>query len=729
MVSATHSGYSPISIKIEDLWVIKGGGLFSSRKAILQDVSFEVEAGHFVAIVGPNGAGKTTLLRAIVGEQPARGQILFFKDDGSQEAYESLYDNPEYWLQQIGYIPVDNVLHDDLTVRQALMHIGRLRLPEQSDDEIAAKMHTKLDKLGFSLDDPRLNQQVKTLSSGERKKINIAAELLTDPPLLMLDEPTSNLDPNAERDLMDNLRDIAGVHNQGDGPTILLVTHTLSTLDRCDEVIFIENSCLTDYGSENAVFARLEQEAANVVGLESILQSPSRFEHWAEIFEVFKTEEERANRDRVPPAPQKYPKASRRARPQDSFWRQFRILSTRYFLMRYNDLSGIVVMLLSGFIAGFLLLIAPEEIFLEAQDASGARQTVVLYIILIVIIGAFNSHREISKEFRIYLHERTKGLMPLPYIMSKVVWLSLILGLLTTMIILALTGMPLARYIALVLGILVLLLGIWSTFISDSLLRKMPVSRKMGRMLQIGLIALPLIAAFFVQFQNKELPDYPLEPTVVEILVDITFVLTAVAALVLGILISALVGGNNDRATQFAIAVIIVNVVLAFSVLVVGTKEFQGLFDTLEPFAASYWGYSGFSSSLSIYCWAGQPRFENFNSWGYIGSTWLLLLVHIIVSIGLAVFALRMQETWTTRWRLLRETMLNNRQVLIFGVLVLSLLSWSVFLNHRSHDYFELTFYDRLFGGTRYAHVDAIDNVDWVQKLNGSLSESQCGKP
>src|SRR5690606_1309903 len=136
MRSEGPSGYTPISIKVEDLWVIKGGGLFSSRKSILQEINFEVKAGRFVAIVGPNGAGKTTLLRAIVGEQPARGRILLYKDDNSQEDYESLYDNPEYWLHQIGYVPVDNVLHDELTVKQALMHIGRLRLPGRSDAEI-----------------------------------------------------------------------------------------------------------------------------------------------------------------------------------------------------------------------------------------------------------------------------------------------------------------------------------------------------------------------------------------------------------------------------------------------------------------------------------------------------------------------------------------------------------------------------------------------------------------
>lgn len=720
--------YTPISVKVEGLWVVKGGGLLSSPKSILQDINFEVEAGKFVAIVGPNGAGKTTLLRAVVGEQPARGRILFFKADGQQQDYESLYDNPEYWLQQIGYVPVDNVLHDDLTIQQALMHIGRLRLPGLGDQDIYERVQEKLIGLGFLRDDPRLNQLVKTLSSGERKRINIAAELLTNPPLLMLDEPTSNLDPNAERDLMDSLRQLAGSNNRGNGPTILLVTHTLSTLDRCDQVIFIENSKLTQHGDQEAVFNNLEKEVAETEGPGGISTSPNRFEHWAMIFNTFKTEELRSERDKRPPSHQDYPRAPKRSRSPDSFWRQFRILSNRYFLIRYNDLSGIAVMLLSGFVAGFLLLIAPAEIFLKALDATAARQTVVLYVILIVIIGAFSSHREVSKEFRIYLHERSKGLSPLAYILSKTLWLSVVLGLLTTSIILALTGMLIARYFALASGVIIFLLGIWTTFFADDLARQMPLSKRIGRLLQIALISLPLIAAYFVQLQNKKLPDYPLSLTTVEVIVDFTFVLSCIAALTLGLLVSAAVGSNNDRATQLGIAVIIINVTLAFSVLVVATKGFQKLFDTLEPLAASYWGYGGFSSGLSIYCWAGQARLENFNSIGHIVSIWLLLLTHIIVAIGLAVLALRLQETWTSRTKLLREMVIESRRPLIFVLLVLNILSWSVFLKQRSQSYSELTYYDRLFGSNRYAHIDNIDEVNLLQELTGKLSESQCGK-
>ncbi len=719
------TSFAPIAVRVESLWVVKRGGLFGSPKSILQDVSFEVQPGAFIAVIGPNGAGKTTMIKAMTGERPAHGEIMLSLDPAA--GYESFYDNPEYWLRQIGYVPVDNILHDELTVQQALMHVGRLRLPDVSDAEIERRMRDKLEDLGFDREDSRLGRLVKSLSSGERKRANIAAELLTEPAMLLLDEPTSNLDPNAERDLMDSLRKLAGGNNQGNGPTIVLITHTLATLDRCDQVVFITNSRLTQDGAPDEVFNNLEEEAGKVVGQEGLSTSSSQFEHWAVVFDVFKTDESVAKRDTPAPKPQLRPTAPQRPLPSDSFWRQFRILSNRYFILRFNDLGGIGVMLFSGFIAGFLLLITPPEIFLETQDASAARQTVVLYIILAVIIGAFNSHREISKEFRIYIHERAKGLSASAYVLSKVVWLSVVLGVLSTLVILALTGMPIARWLALIAGLVLLALGVYTAFVPLGNNPPLNPRDRTRRLISLGIVVLPLILAFFVQLQNKVLPNFPLDTVSVEIVLIITLMLTSIAALILGLLVSAVVGANNDRATQFAIAVIIINVVLAFSVLVVASPEFQSLFNTLEPFAVSYWGYSGFSSSLSIYCWAGQARFENFNSAGHIFATWLLLATHIIAALGLAVLALRFQETWTTRRRVLQSLLLRERQTYAFALVVVVLLSWATFLNQQSQNYFDLTYFDRLFGARRYAKIQTIDNISSTQLWVGVLSESPCG--
>jgi ABC-type multidrug transport system ATPase subunit len=717
--------FAPIAIRVESLWVVKRGGLFGTPKSILQDVSFEVKPGVFAAVVGPNGAGKTTMIKALTGERPAHGEIMF--SFNPQAGFESFYDNPEYWLRRIGYVPVDNILHDELTVRQALIHVGRLRLPEVSDEEIERRMKDKLEDLGFDREDSRLERLVKSLSSGERKRANIAAELLTEPSMLLLDEPTSNLDPNAERDLMDSLRRIAGASNGGKGPTIVLITHTLASLDRCDQVVFITNSRLTQNGTPEEVFNNLEAEVARDHGQAALSTSSNQFEHWAVIFDVFKTDERIAKRDTpAPVSPPRQP-APRRAVPEDHFWRQFRILSNRYFILRFNDLGGIGVMLFSGFIAGFLLLITPPEIFLQSQDASAARQTVVLYIILAVIIGAFNSHREISKEFRIYIHERAKGLSALAYVLSKVVWLSVVLGILSTLIILALTGMPIARWLSLIAGIALFAIGAYTTFRPLGNNPPLVSTERIRRLVSLFVVVLPLIAAFFVQLQNKELPNFPVDVVTVEIALIITLILTSIGALLLGILVSSLVGANNDRATQFAIATIIVNVVLAFSVLVVASPQFQGLFDALEPFAVSYWGYSGFSSGLSIYCWAGAPRFENFNSSGHIVSTWLMLITHIVAALGLAIVALRLQETWTTRGRLLSSLFLREGRTYAFILVVAVLLSWSSFLNQQSQSYFELTFFDRLFGANRYAKIENVEGASGLQSWIGTLSQSPCG--
>jgi ABC-type multidrug transport system ATPase subunit len=715
-------------MKIDDLWVVKGGGLLSQAKSILQEVSFTVKAGEFVGVVGPNGAGKTTLLRAIVGERPAHGHIWLATGNALDDDYEELYDNPEYWLRQIGYVPVDNVLHEELTVRQALMHVGRLRLPDRSDMDIEAKMLLNLEKLGFGEDDARLDQPVRTLSSGERKKVNAAAELLTDPPLLLLDEPTSNLDPNAERDLMDSLKRLAGSNNNGNGPTILLITHTLDTLDRCDQVVFIANSHLEEFGPPEIVYNNLEVKLRER-GAE-IPETSERFEHWAAIFETFKTNNAIARRDRKPPVSVRYASAPERQLETSRFFDQLRILFSRYYLGKYNDISGIITILLSGFIAGFLLLIAPSDVFLPADDATAARQTVVLYTILIVIMGAFSSHREVSKEFRIFLHERAKGLNVLAYTLARVIWMSLIIALFTSTMILALSGFPLARWLSVILALVVIAIGLATLFHPRARSQRTGQQTTLIRVGQVILAGLPLLLAAVVQLQNKQLPDFGWNIAQVEIIAAVSMVLSGIAAVSLGILISASVGVNNDRATQIVIAVIMFNVILAFSVLVIGNSEFEGFFNFMEPLAATHWAYHGFSSGLSLYCWAGQFRFENFNSIGHISATWLFLTTHTMVSVALTVFVLRLQETWTPQRRLYHNLFIKEFQSTLVTFLTVGvLLSWGLFLFGQSQQYADLTYTDILFGSRRYAQVSDVAGLSGLQQSNGQFNQSVCLEP
>lgn len=189
---------------------------------LLDDVSFAVLPGEFVAIVGPSGAGKTTLLRAIGGLlSPAAGAILL---NG-----RALHADPGSLRQSIGYVPQDDIVPPALTVEEALTYTAGLRLPVDFDRvEIRARVDLVLRDVALESERSR---PIHRLSGGQRKRVSLAAELLAAPALLLLDEPVANLDPGLERRLMVLFRDLA--HQ---GRTVLAVTHATQTVALCDRV-------------------------------------------------------------------------------------------------------------------------------------------------------------------------------------------------------------------------------------------------------------------------------------------------------------------------------------------------------------------------------------------------------------------------------------------------------------------------------------------------------------
>lgn len=730
MSAATTPAQVPIGLDVRNLWIVKGSSLISDGKLILNRVSLKIPAGHFVAIIGPNGAGKTTLLKAIVGERPSSGEILFSGGREPDRAPENFYNSPEYWLSQIGYVPVDNILHEQLTIRQALWQVGKLRLPDISDTELHKRIDTQLAYFFGSADDKRFNQGVSTLSSGERKKVNICAELLTDPALLILDEPTSNLDPDAEMDLMERLKHTA--QTGGGRCTVLLVTHTLESLGYCDEAIFVANGKALEPIPTAGILSDLE--ARLPAGKQG--DSNNLFDRWAHIFDEFKTNEERRPYETPPPTKPSSNQPEPRETTAPPFFHQLGVLLTRYFLIRSNDFKSLFVLLFLGFIAGALLVVFPQGVFLESDDATLARQSAVLYTTVVILVGAISSHREVSKEFRIYLHERLKGLSPLAYLLSKLIWLSAAVGVMLVVTILALSGTPQARLLALVLGLGLIALGLVvgvQRLRNDSQLYK-PVTRWRGwirsawRLLQIPSVTLPLLLAFALQFQNKDIPVVPLSPMVVELLIFGFLLLTCITALMLGLLLSSIAGGNNDFATVLVIIAIIMNVVLVFSELVL-SRDAQAITDLLVPLTASHWGYEGFSSSIGIYCWSAQGRIADFNSIGHFISVFLLLTAHILVSIGLGVVVLKSHDSWSNRAVLLRSLRNNRRAFMALAALIFFVLSWGIFLRQQSTDYLRLTFNDEYYSASIYAHIDNIPASTSAQRINGLVSETMCGKP
>ena len=190
---------------------IQRGGV---KRRLLDPVSLTVFPSELVALMGPAGAGKTTLLKAINGyTMPVAGHVLFNGED--------LYANQEQYRLQVGYVPQDDILHGQLTVKEALYFTARLRT-DLRDNEIDARILQVLKDLNIEDIGNRLigSPERKVISGGQRKRVNIAMELLSDPSVLFLDEPTSGLSSYDAYQVMKVLRRLAD-----SGKTVFCTIH------------------------------------------------------------------------------------------------------------------------------------------------------------------------------------------------------------------------------------------------------------------------------------------------------------------------------------------------------------------------------------------------------------------------------------------------------------------------------------------------------------------------
>lgn len=195
---------------------------FARRRAV-DDLSFSVGVGEIVGLLGPNGAGKTTTMRMLAGSlHPSCGTVLI---DGLD-----VRTDPIEGRRRIGYMPESVPLYPEMRVRDYLLFFARLRgLPyTMSRDRIQAVMQL----CGIEAEAGRIAGR---LSRGYRQRLGLAASLLHDPRVLILDEPTLGLDPNQVRELR------AAIRHLRDGRAILLSTHVLSEAESiCDRVLIMK---------------------------------------------------------------------------------------------------------------------------------------------------------------------------------------------------------------------------------------------------------------------------------------------------------------------------------------------------------------------------------------------------------------------------------------------------------------------------------------------------------
>jgi len=177
---------------------------FKAGNLGLRDISFSEESGKLIGIMGASGAGKSTLLHVLNGtEQPSEGQVLINGID--------IHKNPEEIEGVIGFVPQDDLLMEDLSVYKNLYYAAKLCFSQLSEDDIDKLVSKTLKSLGlYEIRDLKVGSPLqKTISGGQRKRLNIGLELLREPSVLFLDEPTSGLSSRDSENIMDLLKELA----------------------------------------------------------------------------------------------------------------------------------------------------------------------------------------------------------------------------------------------------------------------------------------------------------------------------------------------------------------------------------------------------------------------------------------------------------------------------------------------------------------------------------------
>ncbi len=210
-------------------------------RTALQEVSFTVEPGETFGLLGPNGGGKTTVFRILSTLLlPSEGKARIFGEDVTQA--------PDRIRKRIGVVFQSQSLDRKLTAWENLRHQGHLY--GLRGEVLRNRVRELLARVGLA---ERAHEMAEKLSDGLRRRVELAKGLLHRPDLLLLDEPTTGLDPGARRDFGEHLGEL----KKQDGVTILLTTHFMEEAERCDRLAILDRGKLVALGSPPSLKAQI----------------------------------------------------------------------------------------------------------------------------------------------------------------------------------------------------------------------------------------------------------------------------------------------------------------------------------------------------------------------------------------------------------------------------------------------------------------------------------------
>lgn len=430
-----------------------------------------------MAIVGPSGCGKTTLLKAIAGMiAETDGRFFWNGHDLAEEDFEPT---------EIGFVPQFSIAYDQLSVDENVESAARLRCRFDSVDDLDDSIDNALEVTGM---EGIADRDVKILSGGQKRRLALAMELVSNPRLLICDEVTSGLDPRSEHDIVDLLHEIS----RSEGRVVISVTHSLSHLDRYDSILVMHQGCVAYHGSPRTMLHYF-----GVSSLEEIYpklqdrEGPSWCRSWGKHRDSYYSRLEQEREKKILSGELPDPDAVRSASEEESasgepgaergeavrkdsgeaaaaegkggppegveedipeipgFFTQFFCLLGRRWRIFFRDRSQLVLQLVMVLLFPVLVamftdkgtgqivgLSATQDVQtiqkdMEAQQlnmktGSAVSGIIMFEVILLGLMGSNNAAREVAGERAVMEKEKYAGMRPSAYLASKLAYLSVL---------------------------------------------------------------------------------------------------------------------------------------------------------------------------------------------------------------------------------------------------------------------------------------------------------------
>ena len=442
---------------------------------LLDNVSFNVPKGHFMAVVGPSGCGKTTLLKAIAGMiAETDGRFFWNGHDLAEEDFEPT---------EIGFVPQFSIAYDQLSVDENVESAAKLRCKFESLDDLDDSIDNALEVTGM---EGIADRDVKILSGGQKRRQALAMELVSNPRLLICDEVTSGLDPRSEHDIVNLLHE----GSRSDGRIVISVTHSLAHLDRYDSILVMHQGCVAYHGSPKTILhyfgvSALEEIYPKLQDRNGVSWCRSWAKHRESYYARLEKEREQKMLSGELPDPNAGPtdeqkegtstpageadgegisserassgketaaasETGEEAIPEvPGFFTQFFCLLGRRWRIFFRDRSQLVLQLVMVLLFPILVamftdkgtgqivgLSATQDVQtlqkdIEAQQlnmktGSAVSGIIMFEVILLGLMGSNNAAREVAGERAIMEKEKYAGMRPSSYLASKLAYLSVL---------------------------------------------------------------------------------------------------------------------------------------------------------------------------------------------------------------------------------------------------------------------------------------------------------------